>query len=195
MKVSELTRCYRECVEAKTRQPVRRPSADVTADVAIASKILRWCDEHSVDPAELVKLRVEDLWQRLGRIPAFSRLCSEKFVRSAQRAEASTAAGSKQLEIFDQTVRDLTRQLPGHEQLRRRYFFAGQHVLCLENTTAGGFDPRSHYCPSCPKAAECSSRLEQKWGFNVVALRSGRFDQVPMAVRKALRGWDGGLSV
>jgi hypothetical protein len=181
-------------LDRQKRRP-HRPHPRVPEDQAVARKFLAWCDEKLVDPLQLIDLRFEHLWRERKACPRFNSLRSERLVHLARRTEASVAAASTQVEVFDQTVRDLTLVLPGQEQVRRRYYFQQQQELCLENGMSGGYEPRSHFCPNCPQAATCASRLNEKWGFDVVALRSGKLGAVPAAVRKALRGWDGRVSV
>jgi hypothetical protein len=195
MKPEDVIRKFRHEVLTLTKREPRRPQLRNPEDIAIARKFLAWCEGKLVDPLRMVEMRVAHMWKQHKRTPAFRSLQADHLVRFAQRAEAGAAAAATRVETFDQTVRDLTRILPNHEHVRRRYCFQQATDLCLQNPMAGGFDPRSHYCPSCPQAAACAKQLNDKWHFDVVSLRRGKLEAVPVAVRKALRGWDGGLSV
>ncbi len=195
MTPTEVIAQYRtQSFKRRKREP-RNPQRSNPADVQVARAFLKWCDDQLVDPAAFIDFRFAQLWEHHRRVPGFRQLRSPAIVPFAQRQEASDVAAKGLMPVFDQTVRDLTHILPGHEQVRRRYYLRQAQPLCEQNHMAGGYDPRSHFCPTCPRAASCSQQLNQKWGFNVVALRSGRLGDVPAAVQKALRGWDGSISV
>ena len=200
MNTDEVIKHYRLCVRNMFHLEPQRPQRLNPTDISSAKAFLQWCTARMVDPIRIIDLRFEQIafTTKSNRGPRLNDLRAESLVPFARREEASaaaTATATPQTEAFDQAVRDLTRQMPGYEQVRRRYYFQQQQDLCIENVMSGGYDPRSHFCPNCPEAAKCAAKLNGKWGFDVVSLRAGRVEQLPMAVRKALRGWDGSVSV
>lgn len=193
--IDEVILGYRRNVVKYFRREPRRPFLRNAEDRVIARKIVAWAEKNAVDPVAFLDTRCDQFWRARKRLPGFRQIAAPCLLTYARQEESSTAASQTQSESFVQAVRDLTRLLPGHEQVRRRYYFEQRQGLCLENPLNGGYDPRSYYCPNCPQAPACAGRLNEKWRFDVVSLRSGKIEAVPEAVRKALRGWDGGLSV
>lgn len=189
---------YVHCVYKLIGRMPHRPQQSNAHDVAHARKFLEWCTLRRVDPMLIIELRfaqVAHVSAAKKRGPRLSDMRVENLVRFAQRAEASAAAESTQSETFQQAVRDLTLRPANHEQVRREYYFRQEQALCAENPLGGGYEPRSHFCPSCPQRDACGAKLNEKWGFDVVALRTGRVERLPAAVQKALRGWCGGVSI
>jgi hypothetical protein len=184
---------YREMAVHKLHKAVHRPSPTRPDDLHTAREYLSWCRQHSVDPLLLMDMLSATVGPN--RLPWFSRMRQDKFIVPAQYKQASDAAAARTTEPFVQAVRELKLFQRGHEQVRGRYVSEGRQALCLTNTFSGGYDPRSEFCPRCPHADACRQQLHKKFGFDVSALRAGQLHQVPEEVRKALRGWDGGLSV
>jgi hypothetical protein len=193
----EVIKVYKRHVRDLSGREPRRPHRLNPQDIAAARKFLLWCDRRAVDPVKMIALRFRQVAFVTGRRagPRLADLGSDSLVSYAQREEASSAAAGTEIAVFDQTVRDLTLVLPGQDQVRRRYYFERRQALCMENPMSGGYEPRSHFCPNCPQAPACAAKLNAKWGFDVVSLRLGRLEAVPAAVRKALRGWHGSVSV
>ena len=186
---------YRELIfQYKKVSPIR-PSYRVPQDVQVAKSFLGWCEGHMVDPGVFMELRFLNLHRYRQTLPGFRSLRNENLVPIAQREQASRAAEDTHTPNFDQAVRDLSLMSENQERVRKRYFSQAKSELCLESSYAGGFDPRSQFCPQCPQAGTCAARLNRRHSFDVVALRAGRVQSLPAVVMKALRGWDGSISV
>lgn len=88
---------------------------------------------------------------------------------------------------FDQYVRAQRLLVASHEIFRRRYAERERPMLCLAQTAfSGGFHPSSAVCPRCPVAVRCAEKIRREAGFDIVALRAGRFEQLPPAVVHAI---------
>lgn len=181
----------------KARIP-RRPDQRVPEDRAIADSYLRWCEENDTDELLFMNERFRHLNATRKVAPMFRALRSDLVMqvwkkggeRCALEARASEIASDTMLPVFDQSILDLSRLTPDQERYRRRHFINGTLVICMVMPEySGGFHPASEYCPKCVNGPSCVQRLNNKWKFNVVALRSDRLDLVPEQVAKvAARG-------
>ena len=188
--VEEVILHYRHCVLAASQRLFRRPDVHDPQDVAIAREYMRWCAGHEIDPLFYITTRLSNVWHTKKFIVQFRSLRCESCVKPHKDREyqwrlsqASARAASTQESAPSQLVRDLALFVPNHEQVRSRYYREQHPALCRASAQySGGYDPRSRFCPSCPEAAACANELKQRWGFDVVALRTGRFDQLPASI-------------
>lgn len=196
MTPEEVMRCYRDAIELSTGYRPFRPSMRTPKDVEHAQRLLRWCEESMVDPKQVIDLRFAQMRMLGKKAPGFAQLASDTVVKRAQQAEVQQSESAKlDATVFEAAVRSLSVISDAQEAVRKRYALQGQHTLCFSNDLAGGYEPRSKYCPRCPTAGDCAQALSTKWGFDVPALRAGRLDLVPEVVLKALRGWNGSVPV
>jgi len=156
------------------------------ADVSIANAFLRWCNEKNVCDVKLW-MWIRFKYMKSGH-PRFNALASDallssytRLVAKKARTEAVTTRGK------GAEVRALVDCQPAHEAVRRRYASSGKVDLCvLQPSLSGGYHPYSDTCVLCERAMECAQRVNEKHGFDVVALRLGKLDTLPAHIRKVV---------
>jgi len=158
-------------------------------DVQDALRFIEWCNAHEVhDPALWIWMRFS-LTKSRG-YPSFRSLRSDvllphyRKLAAKQRRDVTVVQRGK-----GAAVRALIDVAPAHEAVRARYTREGKLDLCvLQPSLSGGYHPQSSTCIVCPRAVECAQRINDKHGFDVVALRLGRVDALPEHIRKVVGG-------
>jgi hypothetical protein len=125
-------------------------------------------------------------------VPRTSQLASERLAKcwprveqahySAKHVERVTKAQGTTAQI---NVRALVADpMPYQEDVKRQN--AGMREGCLAmQKYSGGYHPKSAHCRGCDCKARCTDQLTATHGFDVVALRTGRYQQVPNHILKA----------
>lgn len=172
-----------------------RPSVDNLEDRTTAQKYLDWCTKNAVDPIQFMRDRFQHLTRTIGIRPKFNALASPKLlevwrkrepyaVKQQEEDRLHREAGDPRL----QAIRSAHLLTPGQDSFKKPYVLSGRSELCLAQPDySGGFHPSSQYCRECPSAVRCVQDTNERWGFNVVALRSGRHDLLPREVLTAIR--------
>lgn len=159
-----------------------------------ATAYLTWSEAAGVDPLLFLRYRFEAA-KHTGYIPKLHQLRSyqlaEIFKSEWKQDELSLSAAYDRLKAKagtreQQTVKALRVLTHGHEAAKYPYISTGRWELCLaEINLSGGFHPSSRYCPTCPVAVRCAAELHRTYGFDVVALRAGRLNELPRDVAAA----------
>ncbi len=166
-------------VAAPTSQ---RRSKNSAADRANAARYLRWCRANDVDPVRFIEFRFQ--YASAVRHPLLSQLASSSALdRFRERAAVSAHERDLHAMLASQPLRDLLYLNHGQEAVRRNYTLDGRPDLCeVQPSLSGGYHPESQWCPTCPRASSCRTRVNRAHGIDVVALRSGALDVLPREV-------------
>lgn len=178
---------------------IGRPSVMRREDLEIASRYLRWCEAKQVDPLTFMQERFLHLKRVAQCRPKFNALASEKLLEVWRKnQEARENEGRMRREQIrlehqagtwaQQEIRALALLTKAMEDFKRPYLLSGQAELCLSAPHhSGGYHPRSSFCKTCPQSIRCAVALNQRVGFDAVALRAGRLDLLSPEVVSALR--------
>lgn len=157
------------------------------------SAFLRWCRENEVlQPLLFMWLRFRIL--RVGRgqraRPSLQNMASpallSRYRAIVQRHEYESGLKKK---FSTQRERELISVGSGDEAVRRDYVINGRTDLCeAQQGLSGGYHPFSAWCPACPRALTCAQRLNEREGFDVVALRLGKLTPEQASVTKRRAG-------
>ena len=177
-----------DCYNSKLPKSAWARSVWRDDDVHYALSFIAWCNANEVhDPALWIWMRFK--YQR-NRYPSFRSLASEALLPTYRRIAASRQRDATVMQRGKgAAVRALIDVSPAHERVRERYTREGKLDLCvLQPSLSGGYHPQSSTCVACPRAGECSQRLNDKHGFDVAALRLGRLAGLPEHIRRAVGG-------
>jgi hypothetical protein len=155
-----------------------------------ASSFLRWCREHHVEQPKLfmwLRFRVVRVGRGSRARPSLQSMASEALLTRYHTMVQRMSWESAQKKLMDtQFERELISVNSGNEAVRRDYLVNGRTDLCeAQINLSGGYHPFSKWCPACPRAASCAKRLNEREGFDVIALRLGKIAQAPEHVRRA----------
>lgn len=161
--------------------------------VKAVGRYLAWCAANDVEPILFLRER----FARMARTPyavPISQLASPKVLVDWKTFREGRRHQEEQPEAFARSSGSSSAQyvkslrsppLPAQEAFKRQYLASNRASLCLISEHSGGYDPRSGVCAACPIALACVTRLSASCGFDVAALRLGRFDLLPAAVASA----------
>lgn len=159
---------------------------------------LCWCTEHQIqDPLGYMTERMEMVWRgsRKRSLPRIEQLPHDRlakrwasFVVDQRVAEQATAERMRRYDPDALHIKSLAAPpLRARENIKRLHVMNGRFEQCLTLWRHhGGYHPDSDVCRSCPCAVRCAAQLNQEYGFDVVALRSGQLHALPPAVASAL---------
>lgn len=161
----------------------------------VAEQYLQWCDKVGIDqPLGFLEYRFE-VAKHYEACPSLIQLRSNKLAEQwhewrGTEYDVQQWSEKKMREagsIERQQLEALALLTKGQEAAKQPYFERKQLGLCVaELDFTGGFHPESRFCVRCPKAVQCSAALYQRYGFDVVQLRSKRFELLPPKIYKAL---------
>ena len=172
----------------------QRKNAGRPDDAQAVVAFLKWCVEHEVhNPLLFMRIRFHVLrTQRRTRsaAPGLSRLATPTLLTKYRAAESQAAQSQHAREHIDEeAIRSFIQVNRGHEAVRADYLARHKTHLCVvQPALSGGYHPHSQFCPVCPNAVQCAAELNEREGFDVVALRLGKLDELPEYVRKAVGG-------
>ncbi len=164
-----------------------RRSTSNEAHLAQARALLEWCTKHRIeDPRMYIRVRVQ---LAKDYTPKFRSLASEAVIEAYRERFAPVVLASKLRSeagsVEAQYIRSLRLNPLAHELVRRDYAAAGKTHLCVaQPELSGSFHPKSPSCGSCAHRAPCASRLLAREGFDVIALRAGRYDLLPAEIAR-----------
>ena len=191
--VQEVVDAYNRLLDSST-PAWQRKNAGRADDAQAAVAFLKWCVEHDVhDPLLFIRIRFHVLrTQRRTRnaAPGLHRLATPTLLSKYRSAESQVAQSQHAREHVDaEAIRSFIQVNRGHEAVRSDYLTRGKTHLCVvQPALSGGYHPHSQFCPVCPNAVQCAAELNEREGFDVVALRLGKLDELPEHVRKAVGG-------
>lgn len=172
-------------------------NAEKEQTLTALSEYLQWCEERDLPPRLFMEKRFEAMYRasRKLAIPRITQLKSDRLAEVWGRVESEHYAQkqydrlkSEMKPEFVQTVRDLRgAPEPHQETVKRKHAAAPDGCLALFRFS-GGYHPKSGWCASCTNASICARQLCATYGFDVVALREGRFAQLPNYVLQAALG-------
>jgi len=177
------------------RKRPRKIAAEKTReDAQHIEQFLTWCGDQQLPPRLFMEKRFEAMYRasRKKVVPRTSQLASERLAKcwprveqdhySAQHVKRVTQAQGTTVQI---NVRALTADpMPYQEDVKRQN--AGMPEGCLAmQKYSGGYHPKSDWCKGCACKAPCAEQLRSVHGFDVVALRTGRYQQVPNHILRA----------
>lgn len=151
--------------------------------VSDAVAFMSWCHEHAIrDPLLYIRTRMA-LAKAL--VP-FTSLASTEIIEAYLERFAPRVLSAK-LTAQDprerQYIRSLALNARAHEIVRRDYVSMKSTHLCLaQPELSGGYHPLSPNCGACAHGAPCAARLNEREGFDVVALRLNRTDLLPREI-------------
>lgn len=161
------------------------------------SNYLAWCADKGVPPMLFMQKRFEAMYRasRGLAIPRTSQLQSEKLAAIWSRIEGDHYSGvqSDRLhrEASDphvQAVRDLRADPAPHQETVKRKNSASPDGCLALFRHSGGYHPKSGWCVQCVNQGVCQRQLRATYGFDVGALREGRFAGLPNHVLQAALG-------
>lgn len=188
VRVEDVIDHYKHVVSAHTKRVPYRPSISVPEDRATGEAFLRWAQQHDIDPNYWITDYVAFVHRTYRRCPPFRSLRSEKALPAylarerAWREKRESKRNAASMRALDaQRVVDLSLCVRSQEDVRRRYLQVEQRpdACRMSMEYSGGYDPRSKYCPQCPQAIVCSRQMNDRYRFNVVALRTGAYEELP----------------
>lgn len=140
-----------------------------------------WCAEHQVDARRwLCSLFEARRWlfapplnqlKSKKHLKRYSKMDTIPVFRNRIQQERQTRLNTAG-EVFDPN-RDLSASA---ETLKRRYLTLSTYDRCIEkmDDETYGYHPRSTVCQECPAQHTCSTMLQAKVGFDIMALRRGQ---------------------
>lgn len=155
-----------------------------------AASFLRWCKANEVKHPKLfmwLRFRVVRVGRGHRARPSLQSMASDALLSRYFAMEERQEWEQSQKELMaTQFERELISVNSGHEAVRRDYVVNLRADLCeAQIGLSGGYHPFSKWCPACPRATSCAQRLNEREGFDVVALRLGKIAQAPEHVRRA----------
>ena len=175
-------------IKYKRRPKVKVGIAERERKLAEMKDYLDWCAARDVPPLLFMEKRFEAMYRASHRmaIPRSNQLKSEKLAAVWGRVESTHYAQQQSDRLHEalspwqvQVIRDLYSQpTPQQENVKRKNSANPDGCLALFRYS-GGYHPKSGWCSQCTNQATCAQQLRAVYGFDVVALREGRFAQLP----------------
>ena len=158
---------------------------------------LAWCKAQQLPPLLFMAKRFEAMYRasRGLAVPRMSQLKSDKLARVWARIESDHYRDQQSERLHAEAVPADTlsiRELradpaPYQETVKRRNVADPDGCLALFRHT-GGYHPKSGWCEQCINQGVCQRQLRATYGFDVTALRLGRFQGLPNRVLMAALG-------
>jgi len=200
--VEQVIEHYKHVAGVHLKRILHRPAPTVPEDRVVAEDFLRWAAKNDIDPLYWITEYIAWAARTKSKVPAFRALRADNAIAAhriherawREQCESRRAAASM-LSREVQRIVDLSLFVSSQEDVRKRYLRVERRPeMCRVSWEySGGFDPRSKYCPQCPQAIGCSQAMNERYQFNVVALRLRNFDQLPAAVARIAREYVGRL--
>lgn len=190
MREIEAGEVLRTFYQEREKRGVRTPTLFRKRLWGHAETFLAWCKAEGVDdPIAFLSWQ----WQiadGANRLVQIHRMRSKKLAAAWKKQggegrylDRALAGDVEQRSgtVQKQQLNELRVLTVGMEAMKHQY--AERRHLCIaEIEYTGGYHPESRYCPSCPLAVECSAKLYQANGFDVVSLRAGRLHALPSEI-------------
>ncbi len=179
-------------------RPLKTSQQRAEMDERDMGRFLAWCVELGIDePVAYMteRFREMSLASRRRAVPRISQLKSDALAKrwtgwlEGERVADAGYAKRMAHEDHDALVIRALAAAPHvtKEAFKRRFALEGAHEVCeAQIQHSGGYHPGSPWCTACPSARGCTAALEQIHGFDVVALRCGKFADLPASVVSAL---------
>ena len=184
--------------QLRTKYGRRRPRSIAAEkeqqDAGHIEQFLTWCEGQQLPPRLFMEKRFEAMYRASHKkvIPRTSQLTSERLAKCWPRVEQDhytdqhvkrvTKAQGTTVEI---NVRALVADpLAYQEDVKRQNAGSPEGCLAMQRYS-GGYHPKSEQCRQCDCKARCGDQLKDTHGFDVVALRTGRYQQVPNHILRA----------
>ena len=174
---------------------IKRPKWSQKNALAYASSYLTWAEAEGVNPRLFMRYLFQ-VYRHSGHIPFLSGMRAKKLLPAWRKRGEGAALEQERFRKHVKVARtkmerDVAklRAKPTkiQEVARTDYAKCRRYSLCMLDPSAGGYDPRSKVCPSCPNKYECLIGTNRKYGFDVGALRVGLLSRLPPEVISSIK--------